>query len=226
MKAHGQSKAGIAFIPSHLLHHVSRIYDFYFGADAPVNIDLDQELIYKVKTDYFSKQVPVDWLDDAVFQVLESLYYSFHGFVDSLKAKEITGKRTKLSNSHSSLQLCLKDYKEKRSSIYSNYCASYVSDSSYMSSINILDHYFQDKPEHLSDSATSLSLLDGYYQERLENSSDLATTLSPDWQSENEMRDVMKVELINSRPAKRVLSKVTRQLYLDSSGLCFLNMSQ
>jgi hypothetical protein len=185
-------KAGKAFIPTHLLHHVSRIYDFYFGADAPVNIDLDQDIIYQVKSDYFSKQVPVDWLDDAVFQVLLYLYDGFHGFL--LKSKELTGKKSNLSNRASSLYSSLfKDYKQKRSSIYS----MYVSDSSY----------------------TSASILDNY----LENSSDLETTLSPDWDSEKDMGDVMNVEVINSRPARKVLSKTTRQLYLDSSGLCLLN---
>lgn len=187
-------KSGIAFIPTHLLHHVSRIYDFYFSADAPVNIDLDQDIIYQIKSDYFSQQVPVDWLDDAVFQVLQHLYDGFHGFLG--KSKELIGRKSNLSNRASSLySLLFKDHKEKRSSIYS----MYVSESSY----------------------TSASILDNYFEP--EDSSDLETTISPDWNSEKDMGDVMKVEVINSRPTRKVLSKTTRQLYLDSSGLCLLN---
>lgn len=204
MKKHRKNTVGDAFIPNHLLHHVSRIYDFYFGSDAPVNINLDQDLIYQIKTDYFSKNVPVDWLDCAVFQILELLYSSFQGFVENLnKLEQSNTRKIEHSKRASSVYSVLfgGDSREKRSSIYSCYFASQVSDSSEYSSADILDDYIPEKPEI---------------------SSDLVTTISPDWESEKDMRDIMEVELINSNPTKNVLSKLTRQLYLDSSGLCLL----
>ena len=202
LKNEGMITVDDAFIPSHLLHHVTRIYDFYFGAEAPVHIDIDQELIYQIKTDYFSKQVPVDWLDQAVFMVLEWLYSNFQGFIDiqnnSIESKVKDLKLPKRASSIYSL-LFRNDSVSKRSSVYSNIHSAFASRSSLISSSDILDNYVPAERE---------------------NSSDLQTTLSPDWDSE--IQD-MKIELIDIRPSKVVLSKVTRQLYLDRSGLCMLN---
>jgi hypothetical protein len=73
-------------IPKHLLHHVTRIYDFYFGAESPMRFSVHTDIKREIQSEYLSGQTRVTWLDEAIQEILQSVYTeAFPGFVMALR---------------------------------------------------------------------------------------------------------------------------------------------